>query len=70
MEGAVYSVRVKTGNRKGAGTDAKVFLTITGKNNEKGWDTYLYTRQRENCFDKLELQQTSPYPRNLGMNQL
>ena len=46
VEGAVYSVRVKTGNRKGAGTDAKVFLTITGKSNEKGWDTYLYTLQR------------------------
>lgn len=29
-EGARYSVRVRTGNRKGAGTDAKVSLTITG----------------------------------------
>lgn len=26
-----YCIRVKTGNRKGAGTDAKVSLTITGK---------------------------------------
>jgi len=30
MEGATYSIRVRTGNRKGAGTDAKVSLTITG----------------------------------------
>lgn len=30
-EGARYSVRVRTGNRKGAGTDAKVSLTITGE---------------------------------------
>lgn len=30
IDGAVYSIRVKTGNRKGAGTDAKVSLTITG----------------------------------------
>ena len=26
-----YCIRVRTGNRKGAGTDAKVSLTITGK---------------------------------------
>lgn len=31
IDGAVYSIRVKTGNRKGAGTDAKVTLTITGE---------------------------------------
>ena len=29
--GARYCIRVRTGNRKGAGTDAKVALTITGK---------------------------------------
>lgn len=31
IDGAVYSIRVKTGDRKGAGTDAKVTLTITGE---------------------------------------
>lgn len=30
-----YCIRVRTGNRKGAGTDAKVFLTITGEINKK-----------------------------------
>ncbi|XP_068692122.1 allene oxide synthase-lipoxygenase protein-like isoform X2 [Montipora foliosa] len=30
LDGAEYSIQVKTGNRKGAGTDAKVTLTITG----------------------------------------
>ena len=36
MEEAAYSVRVRTGNRKGAGTDVKVSLIITGKNNNIG----------------------------------
>ena len=40
-EGARYSVRVRTGNRKGAGTDAKVSLTITG---EITYKTYFESR--------------------------
>ena len=31
MDGTVYNICVNTGNRKGAGTDAKVTLTITGE---------------------------------------
>ena len=32
--GVSYCIRVRTGNRKGAGTDAKVSLTITGEIND------------------------------------
>lgn len=38
-EAARYSIRVRTGNRKGAGTDANVSLTITGKINNVLWDS-------------------------------
>jgi len=42
---SIYCISVKTGNRKGAGTDANVTLTITGK------DLYYKIRSRINgCF--------------------
>ena len=33
LKSKVYSVEVRTGDRRGAGTDANVFIQIYGKNN-------------------------------------
>lgn len=69
MEETQYSIRVQTGDRKGAGTDAKVSLTITG--NEAMHVGHVHEESVGICSSRLTVAtSTRVYPLKPRIKQL